>query len=711
MLDQTLDQTPTTGDTPSDQVDQEVDQVKTEVFQKLYDLPLDEREDVLMEQTKRMQASMAYMTLIYPSLIAAFKKYRSIAEPIKDELGKSVPGRANIFIPYPWAIVETEMPRLAGRLPRVHAFPRQRLEQRKVEAIQDLIYYSMDRMGFLRLQQLWLRQFEIYGFSPLVYYWRNEQKEVFSREKDQMSGAYALKRKLTTVWDDFSARVVDVFDTFMQPGCEQPEDGDWWMFREFVSKRDLKDRVEAGTLYPEVLNYLKENASGSVTNRQNDTGRNDRDALIANEKTNTGYSQQSYGRYELMWTLENKKVIGVLDGKILAACGDNPEPMQRKAMINLNLMPQVNEPIGISTIEALGGLPDKLNALSNARLDNISLLVNRVILANRNSQTDFDNLIMTAGNVILTDNIEESVKVMDIPDIGMSSEREIATTKEELQFTVGISDFIVGTKGGGRLADTATGVSTIVREGNARFALKLATYEAYPLRRLVEAIHTYNMMYMPDEKRIHVLGPKGYTTKDVTLEDILCQCDFIIEPGSSMPLDQPARRDAYLQLLDRAIKLPQMVDIPKLLKEVFSSFEIPSPEDLLLQKDTLPEADDINLAQAENIALAQRQDIELIGNDQLHVMVHQRGLQTQTDPEIVQRFQEHIQAHEMKLQTIAAPALAAGKSTLFGGPSNGQQQQQPPQGGPAQPAQGAPGAAPSGAGQPPAMGGVFGVSR
>lgn len=680
-----------------------------EVFQKLYDLAPPEGEAILGDLNSRLKASLQYMTTLYPGWISAFKKYRSIADPLTDDLGRIIEGRANIFVPYPWAVVETEMPRLAGRLPRVHAFPRKRIETQKVEAIQDLIHYSLDRMGFLRLQQLWLRQFEIYGFSPLYYYWRSESRKVFERQQDQATGSFNLIKTEKVIWDDFAGRVIDVFDSFLQPGVDQPEDGDWFMFREYLSAKDLKQRVEAGVFYPEIMAYVKDNKSGLVS-RTNDTGRQERDSIIGNDKNQTGFASQSYGRYEVMWCLEGNRVTAMLDGKILAACGDNPNPIQEKSFINLNLMPQVNEPIGISTIEALGGLPEKLNMLSNARLDNMSMTMNKVFLANRFSNTDFENIVMTAGNVIMTDNVETSVKALDVPDISEASAREIMTTKEEMQFTTGISDFIVGVKSSARLNDTATGVSSIIREGNARFALKLATFEAYPLRKLVESIHVYNMMYMPEEKRIHVLGPKGYVVKDITLDDIMCECDFIIEPGSSMPLDQQSRRDGMTQLLDRVIQLPQVVDISKFMKEVIAAYDLPSPEEFIIQKEQLPEAEDVALATAENIALIQRQKIELVGNDQLHMMIHQRGFGAAKTPEEQQAIQEHISQHQQRMQAIMAPAMQAGKNQLFGGggPSmtiggqsdgNNQSAQAPASG------------AASGAGPSPAVAGISGVPQ
>lgn len=638
------------------------------VFQNLYDLSDEEKADILKEQNDRLRASLRYMTDLYPSMIKNYKKYRSIADPLRDDLGREITNRANIFVPYPHAIVESAMPRLSGRLPRVHAFPRQNPEAAKVEAIQDLIIYSLDRMGFLRLQQLWIRQFEIYGWSPLVFFWKNEDRECFERQRDPVTGALKMIKKSKTVWDDFGARVIDVFDSFIQPGVEEIECGDWFQFREWMSKKDIKARVDGGVFYPEVMDYIADNPSSSGTlGRENDT-RNDRDDLTGLVKD---FQKHSFGRYEVIYTLENGRIIIMIDGKVLARVGDNPNPLQEKAIINLNLLQQINEPIGVSTIEALGGLPEKLNVLTNSRLDNLSLLMNKVILADKFSNTDWDTVRFEAGNIILTDDIESSIKVLEVPDIAISSEREILTTKEEMQFTSAISDYIVGVKSGSRISDTATGVSSIIREANAKFALKLAAFEAYALRRLVESVHAYNMMYMPEEKRIHILGPKGYVVKDIKLDEILCECDFLIEPGSSSPLDQLTRRESLMHLLDKVIQLPQVVDITKFMKEVFDANDIRNPEDMLLQlhNAAIPEAQDAELAQAENIALLQGQDVELMGNDQLHIQIHSRAMSETADPEGQAAISAHLQAHMAKAQAAIAPALAAGRGTIFGGPN------------------------------------------
>lgn len=657
---------------PMDDVQQEEEQV----FQALHDLSQEEKADVLKEQNDRYKASCSWMNQLLPGMIKNYKKYRSIAAPLMDELGREITSRSNIYVPYPWAIVESAMPRLAGRLPRVHAFPRKRIEQSKVEAIQDLILYSLDRMEFLKIQQNWIRQFEIYGWSPLVYFWRHEERKVFDRKGP--AGSRTMKKVSKTIWDDFGARVLDVFDSFPQPGVDAIDRGDWFIYRDYLSKKDIKAMVEAEIFYPEVLEYLKDNPNPNTASIAANDSRDERDTLTGLGKDP---SRHAFGKYMVLYTLEDNRIVVTIDNKIVARVGDNPNPLQEQPVINLNLLPMINEPIGIGSIEALGGLPDKLNMLTNARLDNIALTINKVVVANRLANTDFDNLIMSPGNVILTDgNVKENLQFLDIPDVSNSSSQEIMVTKEEMQFTSGISDYIVGVKSGARLSDTATGVSSIIRESNAKFALKLATFESYPLRKLVEMIHCYNMMYMTEEKRIHVLGPKGYVVKDINLDDILVESDFIIEPGSSVPLDQQSRREALTGLLDRILQMPQVVDINKYMREVLEAYDIRNPEDFLLAASNapVPEAQDAELAEAENIALLQGQEIDLKGNPQIHIAIHSRAA-SEADPTQQEAINAHLRLHMMQMQQMMAAQQAAAQQgpSIFGG---GPQGQAPPSG-------------------------------
>ena len=635
------------------------------LFENLYDITPDKRDEVLDKMNKQYSAARDFMSTLYPRMIANYKAYRSIAEPMRDELNREVTGRANLYVPYPWAIVETELPRLAGRLPRIRAFPRREAQRAKVEVIQDNLYYSFDRMNFVHKQILWMRQHAIYGFSPMYFFWRSESKRVLERVRDEATGLFKLARPTKVVWDDFDCNVLDVWDCFMQPGVEDLETSDWFFFREWLSMRDIEARIDNGVFYPEVKEEMKSHAGSNYQNL--DEGRRDRDQLATIQR---GLSEHSYGKHEVVYRLEDDRITVMIDRKVLARFGDNPNPLQVKPVLNVNLMPVNSEPLGISTIDQLAGLPTKLNMLSNARLDNIALLINRVFLAKRYSQTDFNNLVFSPANVILTDDLD-SIKVLDVPDIHASSAHEIVATKEEIQFVSAVSDFLVGVKSSARLSDTATGVSTIVREANARFAIKLATFESGPLRRLIEACHAYNMVYQPEEKMIHVHGPEGYRMFNVNIEDILVDAEFAVEPGSSAPLDQLSRRDYLIQLLDRAQRAPQTVDQYKLWREVFEAGDFRNAEDMLLPKPTeMTTAEDAELIAAENMALLQSQTIELLGDDAMHIRGHLELVQSdafqRSTEQVKTAVMSHLQAH---VQKFTAAMGQAGLGGMNGNPA------------------------------------------
>ena len=602
---------------------------------------------------------------MYPGMIANFKKYRSIAEPIVDDLGREIADEPNIFVPYPYGIVESELPRLAGKLPRIRITKRKDIDSEEVQRRQDYLNYAFDRMKFLKTQTLWLRQYEIYGWSPLYYFWRSEEGPILTPEDDPVTGEKRIVKKIIKKYDDFWCKVIDVFDSFLQPGVTAPEDGDWFIFRELVSKNDIEKLVKAGIFYEGIPEAI-ESSRGEMED-MDDAGRRERDDIVG---TYRDASPHSYGKYELYWVIEDEKVICMLGNSVLCMVSDNPNPLQKKSILNCNLTELVSEPIGIGTVEALAGLPDKLNALSNARLKNLSLMLGKVFLANRNARVDWENFVMSPGNIIYTDDVEGTAKELEFKDNAISSEREVLTSKEEMQFAVGVSDYIVGVKSGARLTDTATGVSTIVREANARYALKQAAYESDPLRELVIACDAYAKLYITEEKDIYVFGPKGFQSSVITPEDLAWQADIIIEPGSVVPLDQTSRRESLTQLLDRVINMPQVVKIGEFMKEVFQAHDFRNADEMIVEPPrALDQISDMHLAYAENISLGMGQAVPLKGNDQLHLAVHQQVPET-GNMKIDQMMQQHIAEHKQHLQAIQQQ-MVAQRLAQAGGQQNG----------------------------------------
>lgn len=649
------------------------------VFRKLHDLPVSERDTILRDTQERLKFSTEWMSELYPGMLENYKKYRSVADPLTDELGNEIKNRANLRIPYPWAIVESALPRLAGKLPKTRIFPRRGdIDEKKVELKQDYLYYAMDRMNFLRLQTLWIRQHEIYGWSPLYIFWREEYRNILTKQ-DIGNGKLALVKTRSLLYDDLWAKVLDVFDCFLQPGSTDSDDCDWFMFREFVNKKDIERRVDAGLMYPEMIEFVKDNKEYDPS--ADESGRQERDE-IAGQKRRT--NKHAAGQYEVIYCLEDDRVVAMINRKALAMVGDNPNPLQLKPVINCNLCPQVSEAIGIGTIESLGGLPDKMDAVNNAHMDGLSYTLGPVVVANRQANNDWASFVMDPGNVNLIDGevSDKNLRIFEYPDVSAAAERAIQQTKEEMQFVSGVSDYIVGVKSGARLADTATGVSTIVREANARYALKQAAFESGSLRRFVQYADAYIQTYLTDRRRIYIVGPQGYVSREVTPEDLAFEADIIIEPGSSAPLDQLTRREGLMNLFDRLVQMPTVVKMDKYVREVLEAFDFRNIDDLLVNPSQLVNnsLEDMELAQGENIALGQGQEVPVVGNHDLHLQIHAAAQKT---PLMQGHIEGHMQAKMQAEQEMQQQVMAA----IAAGGQGGQGQLQPSGPGRPQPAQ------------------------
>src|SRR5262245_2121195 len=244
------------------------------VFQKLHDLSESQRDDLLEETRLRYKDSREFMDRMLTRMRKNYMAYRSIAEPLRDRLNRPIKNRANLYIPYPFAIVESEIPRTAGRLPRIHAFPRNPQKKDKVQVIQNNVDDTFDRAGYLGNQILWARQAAIYGWSPIFIYWRKEMKPVFERTMIG-GGEETIEKVEKTVKDHFDFMVLDVWDSFMQSGVEEPETGDYFHFRQWMSVKDIQRREDWGIFYPGTAQKVKD--LGDMKGEYTSDRRKDRD--------------------------------------------------------------------------------------------------------------------------------------------------------------------------------------------------------------------------------------------------------------------------------------------------------------------------------------------------------------------------------------------------------------------------------------------------
>jgi hypothetical protein len=94
-------------------------------------------------------------------------------------------------------------------------------------------------------------------------------------------------------------------------------------------------------------------------------------------------------------------------------------------------IPVQHELYGIGIPEVSESLQEELNAVRNQRMDNVNLIINRMFIANKYADIDFDQLVSYPGNIILTNDVT-AVQPLDTRDITKSAYMEEEIIKRDI---------------------------------------------------------------------------------------------------------------------------------------------------------------------------------------------------------------------------------------------------------------------------------------
>ena len=138
---------------------------------------------------------------------------------------------------------------------------------------------------------------------------------------------------------------------------------------------------------------------------------------------------------------------------------------------------------------------------------------------------------------------------------------------------------------------TATEAAIVADAGNARASDKLAIVELV-IGRVARHVLQLMQAYMTGEQMARVAGRNN---KDLYVkyerDDIIGEYDFVVEAGSTQPMNETMRRQSAVSLLNAMGPLVgQVIDPAALARHVLQQgFGITNPEKFLIQQQPAPE--------------------------------------------------------------------------------------------------------------------------
>jgi len=507
--------------------------------------------------TNKYTAAKNFQLPLYNNFIEYYKLYRSV----RDNTRQHYAGRAKLFVPYIYQTIETIMPRLVGGKPKIESIPREMTDIESASVMTKLTDYQWDMMNMKKKVKDWVKQGLLYGVGFLKLTWKYEGE---------------------TGYDGPCAEVCDVFDIFVDPDATTLSDAKYIIHRVERNIAELK----ANPKYK-----IPDELSADV---QKDQYKVLRDAVQGLSKPNDKDSKcvevfEYWGKYDINGDgIEKECLICVANRKYVIRLDENPYEHKRKPFISFVDTQMPNEFWAIGEVEPLKNLQYELNDIRNQRMDNVTLILNRMWKVNKNGDVDEADLVSQAGGIVhVGDN--NALEVIQTPDVTASSYNEETLVKADMQQASGVTDYTKGSSAGGKgnsaLAnETATGIMLLQEAGNARFKFKLDNLED-SLKEFGEQLNALNQQFIKKPMVIRIVGEEGTQWKQVSPKEIKGQFDIMVEAGSTQPMSKSVRRAEARELLMTLIPIAQVagINLRYLIKYLLKTYDLADSEEIFIQ--------------------------------------------------------------------------------------------------------------------------------
>ena len=469
-----------------------------------------------------------------------------------------------------------------------------------------LVDAQLERNGWPRILYDFLTSLLIMPAAILSVGWRFERRPVRRRVVepvvDPLSGAVvglglAVVEEEAQVWDDNEIALVDYFDFWPDPRGRDIDSCRFVFQREFATAQQIEERLEVlaeagqGEVFPVDWEALKGAGEGL------EEGRWERLSAVglAPETSEGPWSEEEGGEYrgrlhEVLHYWEDDRHALIIDRSQLVYDGANPYWRHgSKPYVVATWEPLPNEFYGMSAAQILEHLQHALNTHRNQRVDNISLVLNRMWKVRRSADIDESELVSRPHGVVYVDDPQD-VEAIVTPDVTGSAYTEEAVLRQDMENALGTPPVVRGASA--QRSETATEVATKASNAELRFAVKIALFEAVGIKRLARLMDMNNQQFIDTPRLVRVWSTgsdaqAAFEWRVVQPHEIIGEFDYRPSGSSADPAaNKEIRRQQLTQVMQVVLATQNpFVDKYELTKAWLETFDLRNVEKLLVPKE------------------------------------------------------------------------------------------------------------------------------
>ena len=468
-----------------------------------------------------------------------YKFYRGVYDFKND-----FPFKNQMVPPLAFSIVETITPRLIngifGSRKFLATIPQDdETDPVQAEQVGDLLLYQCHKeINIVPRLTPWMKSAAIYGTAVCQVGWSERTEKVFKRKTGIVPGsgpypiAGGIEEQVEIKKSQPTVEPLILYDFWIDPRVSGPDaiqDAAYCIRREDVRpselSRRMKDETSGYMMRPEVLKSDFAASSGGASNEETEYRDQQRTAIglpslwgdMPTSRRNKPIELLHYwGEFQETDTGEWKDVvITVANRKVAVRYEENPFGGM-KPLISFVPTPDSCEFYGIGEVEAVDSLLEAYICWFNQAYDNVALSLSPMWLTRGEAILDIDEIMNPKpGAIVRVDpkfagglHLDDVAKPMEAPSLPTSGWRMEDTIKQLVDRTVGQYDYTRGDTSD-TANSTATGISAIIGEANARFQSKIQVCQYQFITQLGKWLLRLNARYLPPDKVIRILGEDG----------------------------------------------------------------------------------------------------------------------------------------------------------------------------------------------------------
>jgi hypothetical protein len=499
---------------------------------------------------------------------------------------------AELFIPFVYSTVETIVPRMVAKGPRMIIVPRDEQSLGNVHNMKIVVDAQQKQIDYETVLQVIGKDGLIYGLGVGKTRWKFETRVEVKATRDQYDPSLfreGVPEKV--VWfDDAVAERVDPYDFMWDPLGDSMQTVEFVIHRLWRGPAQVRRNVNNGVWRAQENDPTCPWTLDDLLNGRARTQRSDLwDERLSAEGYNTQANRQD-ALHEVWEFHDGQQVITVLDGCYPVQAGPNPSGQA-------NIPFQIYRPtvvggrfVGISEVEPIRHLQYEINTLRSQRRDAATLALMRTFAYNE-TVVDADDLVLGPNMAIpVSGDPREFLYPIPVPELPNSSYREEQSIIDDIQRTSGISDPVTGADVGA--SETATGVQLVQAAATMRIQNKarllqtqVIVFQGYDFvalnQRRILTSRDYFTPTEPDPNNPYV---PAWKMVKIGPQELMGRMAVEVEGGSTEPENTPQMRQDAQQFI--ALSQDPRLNGEKLLLRGLELMGVEQPEGYVKSPET-----------------------------------------------------------------------------------------------------------------------------